>query len=151
MTEENYKIHYRHYWIEKPSQPNVIVVTIYDRATGKIGRGMSVKSPKDQYDILTGEEKAKNYALRAIKGRDDKLVTDPRAIGVLIKTGCPWVKHSDKNPVLTFEERRRLFGLNFGQLNQKRNIINKIKNRLICRMRHGNGSLVKVLDRNFLR
>jgi hypothetical protein len=62
---------------------------------------------------LTGEKIATNYALRAIKKRSDKLVTDPRAIGILIKTGCPWIKHSDRNPELTFEEQRRLFGPNF--------------------------------------
>jgi hypothetical protein len=107
------KTFYKHYWIEAPGKPNVIVATLYDEETGKIGRGMSIKSPQDPYDVLTGEKIATNYALRAIKKRSDKLVTDPRAIGILIKTGCPWTKHSDRNPELTFEEQRRLFGPNF--------------------------------------
>ncbi len=103
----------KHYWIEQPNMPNVTVTTLYDETTKHIGRGMSIKSPDDDYDVLTGEQKAYNYALRALKGREDKFVTDPRSISVLIKTGCPWHKHSDMQPILTFEEQRNLFGKNF--------------------------------------
>ena len=89
----------------------VTVVTIMDEA--RFGRGVSICSPKDIILDKTGLFHARNYALRAIKGRENILITDERAIWMLIKTECPFIYHSQKWPALTWQEKRFFFGKKF--------------------------------------
>jgi len=100
-------------------QAIVTVVNLMDE--GKFGRGVSVCSPGDQPDpvCMTGYPEpadhagmfhAKNYAMRAIKGRGDILITDDRAIRALLSTDCPFVYHSQNMPILTWQEKRFFFG-----------------------------------------
>ena len=98
----------------------VIVTAITLMDEGKFGRGVSVCSPGDFPDAIqhddatnsfhTGIFHAKNYALRALKGRGDILITDDRAIYALMATDCPFIYHSQTMPILTWQEKRFFFG-----------------------------------------
>jgi hypothetical protein len=51
---------------------------------------------------------ARNYALRALKNREDaREITDKRAVTMVLKTDCPFTFHLERNPDLTFHERKR--------------------------------------------
>lgn len=87
-------------------EPMVTVCTAYNGID--FGRGVAVRSVYDAWDRHKAFFVARCYAVRALKGRSDKFITDKRAISVLAKTMCPWVKHSDGNPMVTWRERRIL-------------------------------------------
>ena len=75
-----------------------------------IGRGVAICSPDDVPDDDKGKALARRYALRALKGRGYTRINDKRAVGVLLRTDCPFTFHVDMHPVLTWQERRQLFG-----------------------------------------
>jgi hypothetical protein len=87
-------------------EPMVTVCTAYNGID--FGRGVAVRSVDDEWDQHKAFFVARCYAVRALKGRPDKFITDKRAISVLAKTMCPWVKHSDGNPMVTWRERKIL-------------------------------------------
>ena len=74
-----------------------------------IGRGVAVCSPGDEPSDEKGMLWAERHASRALKGREDRLIEDPRARLSIIKTDCPFVFHSERNPDLTFQECKELF------------------------------------------
>ena len=88
-------------------KPVVTVCTMRD-ATGKVSRGMAIRSADDEWDREKAMFVAECYAKRGLMGRSDKWVTDSRAIEVLAATACPWVKHSYRSPVLSWMESRLL-------------------------------------------
>lgn len=88
------------------NEPMVTVCTAYNGID--FGRGVAVRSVDDEWDQHKAFFVARCYAVRALKGRPDKFITDKRAISVLAKTMCPWVKHSDGNPMVTWRERKIL-------------------------------------------
>jgi hypothetical protein len=77
---------------------------------GQFVRGVAIRSVDDEWDQHRAMFVAWCYASRALKGRLDKDITDPRAIRVLAGTACPWRKHSDRAPELTWFEAKRLLG-----------------------------------------
>ena len=87
----------------------VTVCTLLDES-GNSGRGVAVCSPSDSPFEKSGEWTAKCYAERSIKGRSDNAITDERAIQTLLRTDCPFVMQSEKNPRLTFQEMAVFYG-----------------------------------------
>jgi len=87
----------------------VTVCTLLDE-NGRAGRGVAICSPSDSPFEKSGEWTAKCYAERAIKGRSDNAITDERAIQTLLRTDCPFVMQSEKNPRLTFQEVAFFYG-----------------------------------------
>ena len=87
----------------------VTVCTLWD-LNGKVGRGVSVCSPFDDPGEETGEWWAHRYAMRALKNREGGLITDYRAIQTIIRTDCPFIMQSEKNPKLTFQEAAFFYG-----------------------------------------
>lgn len=86
----------------------VTACTIID--DGIVGRGVAILGAGEQPDEKLGMEYAKRHALRAIKNRGNTLITDRRAIAMLCNTECQFLYHVEMNPVLTWQERRMLFG-----------------------------------------
>jgi len=85
-----------------------------------MARGISICSIFDKENIKKGRQEAKNHAIAAIKKRHLKtykdffsvnlgisgsnLISDPRALLVLIETKCPFNQHRYLNPeLLPFE------------------------------------------------
>lgn len=89
----------------------VTVCTIKDG--DKFGRGVSICSDVDIPDENDGKTYAERYALHAIKRRKNILISDERAIRMLLKTDCPFIDHSQSFPILTWQERRFFFGKKF--------------------------------------
>lgn len=77
---------------------------------GVAGRGISVLSQQDNYNEFIGKGLAKNHALRAIKGRSLDNFKRPEVINRLIQCKCPFTKKGERNPELSWWERRFLFG-----------------------------------------
>lgn len=74
-------------------------------------RGLSICSPQDEFDKREGMRLAYRYACMAM-GRSKQLrqISNPQAIAGLIKSGCPFVKRGERNPVLTWAEVRMIRG-----------------------------------------
>lgn len=87
----------------------VIACTIMD-GNKRFCRGVSVCSPSDTPNMVTGSNWAKRYAKHAILGRPDIPITDYRAIRTILNTDCPFVMQSEMNPGLTFQEKAFFFG-----------------------------------------
>jgi len=88
----------------------ITVCTILNPETKQVTRGVSVCSEADSPLEGIGRFEAKCHALRALRGRGNRTITDRRAIKQILSTDCPFTKHVDMNPILTFQERRALFG-----------------------------------------
>ncbi|MCP4569148.1 MAG: hypothetical protein GY841_16360 [FCB group bacterium] len=100
---------YARVYRDKKDRPLVCVVCLTDGKSW--ARGVSVCSPQDTPNTLEGLVNAERYALRAMKGRERcRAITDRRAMAALVRTDCPWTYHLEIEPVLSFLERRRLFG-----------------------------------------
>lgn len=96
--------------------PAVISCTLYDEERKKATRGVSICSVEDLelnlFTVKEGKIRAKNKALRAMKGRGNEYITRKEAISVLLTTHCPFTKGIDSVPFLTFQEKKELFGRN---------------------------------------
>lgn len=88
----------------------IVTVCYILTANGMVGRGVAVLSMQDEYDNHFGEELAKNHALRAIKRRHLDDFKRKEVIGLLIQCKCPFTKKGERNPELSWWERRFLFG-----------------------------------------
>ncbi len=105
------KEYYKQYRANSGPQEGLEVATVCTIQEGGVfGRGVAVCSFDDSPDTEKGKFYARNYALRAVKGRKDIPITDRRAAVSLLKTDCPFIHHSQGNPVLTFQERKFFFG-----------------------------------------
>ena len=107
MMKEFYQT-YKAKYGEFKGQPVIHVCTITDGRS--CARGVTVLGATDAPDETEGKIKAKWYALRAFKGREERRISDERALRRILSTDCPFTYHMEKNPELTFQERKRLFG-----------------------------------------
>ena len=94
--------------IEKLSP--IVTICYILTENGIVGRGVSVCSKQDKYDDSIGKGLAKGHALRAIKGRRLDNFKRPEVIKLLIQTKCPFTKKGERNPELSWWERKFLFG-----------------------------------------
>jgi hypothetical protein len=105
------KEYYKQYRANSGPWEGMEVVTVCTIQEGNsFGRGVAVCSFDDSPDTEKGKFYARNYALRAVKGRKDIPITDRRAAASLLRTDCPFIHHSQSNPILTFQERKFFFG-----------------------------------------
>lgn len=80
---------------------------------GVVGRGVSAWNGKDEYDEIIGQNYAQQYALRAIKQRSLDPIKTSEVINRLIECKCPFAKKGERNPELSWWERRFLFGTKY--------------------------------------
>ena len=97
------------YYCNRDGDPVVTICYILTE-NGIVGRGVSVRSEQDIHDETIGKGLAKGHALRAIKGRSLDNFKRPEVIKLLIQTKCPFTKKGERNPELSWWERRFLFG-----------------------------------------
>ena len=102
---------YKYFYAAKgryTGKATVISCTLYHSEIGIYSRGVAVCNiSEDEPDVMRGKFHAKNYALRALKGRvDTEYIIRKEAIRTIINSGCPFVCKSEKYPRLTFEERK---------------------------------------------
>ena len=97
------------YYYNRDGEPIITVCYILIE-NGIVGRGVSVCSKQDMYNEIEGKKLAKNHALRAIKGRHLDKFKRPEVIKLLIQTKCPFTKKGERNPELSWWERKFLFG-----------------------------------------
>ena len=88
----------------------IVTICYILTAGGIVGRGMAIRSKQDAYDNEIGKPLAKKHALRAIKGRHLDSIKRKEVIGRLIQCKCPFAKKGERNPELSWWERRFLFG-----------------------------------------
>jgi len=100
---------YNYYFDEKEVSPVVMVCYLW-LESGVVGRGVAVCSKQDAYDENIGMGLAKNHAMRAIKGRQIDSFKRKEVISLLIESRCPFTKKGEKNPELSWWERKFLFG-----------------------------------------
>lgn len=87
---------------------------------GDVGRGVAIYNPKDVYDVTTGKLWAKTFAVAALRDKtkitrgkeeiDLGLINRKEAVQALIRSDCPFIKKAEKNPVMSWGERKFLFG-----------------------------------------
>ena len=97
---------------EEIEYQDVTVCLILD-IKGNWARGVTVfNRDQDVYDETIGRWQAKLYAERALKDRGIKKnnFSREKAIESLMRSRCPWTKKGEKNPELSYFERRLLFG-----------------------------------------
>ena len=97
------------YYYNRDDEPIITVCYILTEI-GVVGRGVSACSKQDEYDDSVGKGLAKGHALRAIKGRHLDNFKRKEVIDLLIQTKCPFTKKGERNPELSWWERRFLFG-----------------------------------------
>ena len=88
----------------------VITICYILTESGVVGRGISVCSKQDTYNEDIGKQLAKGHALRAIKGRHLDNFKRREVVSRLIQCKCPFTKKSERNPDLSWWERKFLFG-----------------------------------------
>jgi len=80
----------------------------------KTSRGVAICSELDEPCSDTGKQIAESYAVLGMNGREPhRDVTCSHAVDVLLNTDCPFTKHIESNPKLTFQEQKKLFGKKF--------------------------------------
>lgn len=77
---------------------------------GNIGRGISICSRQDTFSDIEGKKIAKYNAIRGLKCRLIPLIRRREAVDLLIKVKCPFIKKGELNPVLSWWEKKFLFG-----------------------------------------
>lgn len=97
------------YYLSRDGEKIVTVCYILTEC-GIVGRGISVWNGQDEYDEDIGLNFANQYALRAIKGRTLDIIQRQEVINRLIQCKCPFTKKGERNPELSWWERRFLFG-----------------------------------------
>ena len=97
------------YYYNRDGEPVVTICYILIE-NGIVGRGISVRSEQDVHDETIGKGLAKNHALRAIKGRFLDNFKRSEVIKLLIQCKCPFTKKGERNPELSWWERKFLFG-----------------------------------------
>lgn len=112
IKKEKYDYYYNYSDFPKTVLLREKVITICYILTenGVVGRGVSVCSKQDEYDDSIGKGLAKGHALRAIKGRSLDNFKRKEVIGRLVQCRCPFTKKGERNPELSWWERRFLFG-----------------------------------------
>lgn len=112
IKKEKYDYYYNYTDFPKTVLLRESVVTICYILTenGIVGRGVSVCSKQDMYNEIEGKKLAKNHALRAMKGRHLDNFKRPEVIKLLIQTKCPFTKKGERDPDLSWWERKFLFG-----------------------------------------
>ena len=88
----------------------IITVCYILTEDGIVGRGVSVYNKQDEHAETIGKSFARQYALRAIKGRPLDNFKRKEVIDLLIQCKCPFTKKGERNPDLSWWERRFLFG-----------------------------------------
>ena len=111
MDIKKEKYDYYHYYMGDYGEEIPIVIVCY-LLTEKdnIGRGISICSREDEFNEVEGKEIAKHNALRALKHRSIPLIRRREAIDLLIQAKCPFIKKGELNPVLSWWEKKFLFG-----------------------------------------
>ncbi len=104
IRKEKYDFHYD----MEDFQPYVTVCYLW-MESGDIARGMSVCSYDDVWNGEEGKRLAKHFAVRALRGNNLEPVQMRQIITILIRTQCPFTKKGEKNPELSWWERRFLF------------------------------------------
>jgi hypothetical protein len=104
--------HFYAYKANKGPQKGKYVVTVcLAKSLYRVARGVSVCSFDDTPNMNTGKLHAERHALRALKKREKiKPITDERAIRQILNTDCPFTKHLQLYPALTFKEKKLLYG-----------------------------------------
>ena len=97
------------YYCNRDGEPVVTICYILTD-NGIVGRGVSVCSEQDKYVETYGKGLAKGHALRAIKGRHIDNFKRSEVIKLLIQCKCPFTKKGERNPELSWWERKFLFG-----------------------------------------
>lgn len=104
IKKEKYDYYYNH------DGETVVTVCYILTEDGSVGRGASVLSKQDEYDEKIGRKLARTHAIRAIKGRQIDAFKRKEVIDRLIQCRCPFLKKGERNPALSWWERRFLFG-----------------------------------------
>ncbi|KKN09469.1 hypothetical protein LCGC14_1046340 [marine sediment metagenome] len=105
IRKEKFDFHYD----MEDFKPYVTVCYLW-MENGDVARGMSVCSYDDKWDEEEGKRLAKHFAVRALRGNNLDPVQMRQIIQILIRTQCPFTKKGEKNPELSWWERRFLFG-----------------------------------------
>lgn len=100
------------YYTSRDGEKIVTVCYILTK-DGIVGRGISICSEQDAYDETIGKGLAQKHALRAIKGRPLDSIQREEVIHRLIQCKCPFTKKGERNPDLSWWERRFLFGTKY--------------------------------------
>ena len=101
--------------LEKTKVQDVTVCLVLDNADNW-ARGVTVfNRDEDVYDEAVGRTQARNYALRALKGRiiDRNEFEREQAVETLMRTKCPFTNKGERKPELNMYERGLLFGKDF--------------------------------------
>ena len=98
------------YYYNNRTGKEVITVCYLLTDNNVVGRGVAVLSEQDEHDAMVGKKLAKNYAIRAIKGRSVDAFKRKEVVDLLIACKCPFTKKGERNPDLSWWERKFLFG-----------------------------------------
>ncbi len=110
MKKQKIKIDKEKYYYFDSSKGEQRITVCLLLSGNNVARGMSVCSYDDIWNDEEGKKLAWTFASRALKNRKNEEITNYKILNILIDTRCPFSKKGEKNPELSWYERKLLFG-----------------------------------------
>lgn len=101
------EVYYNNY--DKNGEERITICLIRDKHNNA-ARGVTACSYDDEFDAEEGKKWSKIFALMALNEMKLEPITDKRIIEILIDSWCPFTKKGERNPELSWYERKLLFG-----------------------------------------
>jgi hypothetical protein len=91
--------------------PKLVTVCLVLDDCDEYARGVSVfNREEDEFNEDVGRDEAEKYAIRALRGRKIPSIKRKQVVDAIMESRCPFAKHGERLPQLTFFERKKLFG-----------------------------------------